>query len=186
MRPFAGRLALVGATLLAALVFAPRALAEIVFGEHDVQTIFYIAKSNDRNRVDYAVRLDASCRPVGPEPLYCYWRTFEPNVPPIVELNFLDESVYGIDIQEVGRTDERGGTHLTMAVAAIEEDIEVYVWPGAEGCRAHAKATIGGQPAVLDHIFVQLRGLAGVDHIMVRGNAVRTGRPVFERREPPG
>src|SRR5579862_229788 len=71
------------------------------FGPTDVQTLFVIGKNLDRNEVQYGIRLDKDCVPVGKEPLYAYWRQFEkgPNV--TEDLNFLDRTVYGIGGQWV-------------------------------------------------------------------------------------
>ena len=51
------------------------------WGPHDIQTVFFFSKSDDKNRVDYGLRLDANCRPVGEEPLFPYWREFESEPP---------------------------------------------------------------------------------------------------------
>src|SRR5258708_30624688 len=53
----------------------------IPFGTFDVPTVFFISKSDDRNRVDYAMRLDPSCDPVTAEPVFPYWRGVERSPP---------------------------------------------------------------------------------------------------------
>jgi len=35
------------------------------FGPHDVATVFYVSKSENRNRVDYGLHLDADCHAQG-------------------------------------------------------------------------------------------------------------------------
>ncbi len=39
--------------------------------------VFSIAKSENKNQVQYVVRLDAHCAPVGPAPVFAYWRMLE-------------------------------------------------------------------------------------------------------------
>jgi hypothetical protein len=51
------------------------------FDANDIETLFFIAKSDDRNRVDYGMRLDKHCAPVGEAPVFPYWREFEPPPP---------------------------------------------------------------------------------------------------------
>lgn len=43
----------------------PATRATLSSGANDVQTTFFIAKSDDRNRVDYGMRLDTNRAPVG-------------------------------------------------------------------------------------------------------------------------
>lgn len=42
-----------------------------------VQSIFHIAKSENRNQVHYGAHVDEACRPIGAAPIYAYWRMFE-------------------------------------------------------------------------------------------------------------
>jgi hypothetical protein len=42
-----------------------------------VVPVFSIAKSENKNQVQYVVRLDDHCAPWGPEPLSAYWRMLE-------------------------------------------------------------------------------------------------------------
>ena len=69
--------------LLTVATVAGDARADAVpFGAHDVATIFFISKSDDHNRVDYAIHLDAHCVPVHDDAMYFYWREFE-KAPPV-------------------------------------------------------------------------------------------------------
>ena len=75
---------------------APAQASEITFGSHDIQTAFFISKSDDKNRVDYAMRLDKNCAPYGEEAVFAYWREFE-GAPPVrtKEFSFIDKVPYG-------------------------------------------------------------------------------------------
>lgn len=167
---------------LAALAGVAR--ADVRFGAHDVRTIFFISKSDDQNRVDYGVRLDAACQPVGARPLYAYWHRFEPGQPPVGPLNGLDRRAYGIARQEV-RTIEPGGAWIEMRLAGFpEERILVLVRREGERCVARAQLPIDTRDAYLDNIHVHL-GAAGVDRVTLRGRDVRDGRRLVETRRPP-
>ena len=48
----------------------------IVFGPRDVETVFFVTKSSDRNRVDYGIRLSERCAPVNDDAMFPYWRDF--------------------------------------------------------------------------------------------------------------
>src|SRR5689334_14951358 len=83
MRFYLRRIVLGG--LVAGAILAPAGAAragEVAFGAHDVPTVFFISKSDDRNRVDYGIRLDASCAPLNDDAMFLYWRVFE-GAPPV-------------------------------------------------------------------------------------------------------
>lgn len=65
------------------------------FGAHDVQTVFFIAKSDDKNRVDYAIHLNEHCAPTGDDAIFPYWHEFEYNPPHTHTLGMLEYVPYG-------------------------------------------------------------------------------------------
>src|SRR5215510_9294156 len=80
------------------------------FGANDLETLFFISKSDDKNRVDYGMRLDSRCAPSGEEPVFPYWREFEP--PPPVRtkpMSAFSKMGYGISTQRVVRRTAAGG-----------------------------------------------------------------------------
>ncbi|MGE0785080.1 MAG: DUF4833 domain-containing protein [Sandaracinaceae bacterium] len=174
----------VGAVVLAALWARPTGAQTI--RSSDIATVFFIAKSDDRNRVDYGVRVNERCRPDGNAPMFGYWRRFEPNQPPLGDLNAMDRSVYGIASQRV-RTRAPGGTWIEMRLAALsDERVLTLVRPReGGGCDASARVTLQGHELLLDHLFVQLGGLSGVDHVTVFGTDASTGRERRVRLDPP-
>src|SRR5262245_39402918 len=82
------------------------------FGPNDVPTLFVIAKNLDRNEVQYGIRLDKDCIPVGDEPIYAYWRQFEKGPSVTEDLNLLDKTVYGIKGQWVTKRSAEGSKVL--------------------------------------------------------------------------
>lgn len=170
--------------MLAIVLVAGVAYAAPRIGPHDVPTVFYVAKSDDRNRVDYGVRLDASCAPVGSRPVFAYWRRFEPGQDPLGDLNVLDQRVYGIARQEV-RTRQTNGSWIELALRALpQRRVLVLVRRLGNRCVGAAQTEIRGRDAILDHVFVQLGGPARIDHVTIRGEDRIREEPIFERLTP--
>jgi hypothetical protein len=166
------------------LSWASLAAATVTFGARDVRTIFHIAKSDDNNRVDYGIRLDDQCRPVGETPVYAYWHRFDPGYPRFGDLNLLDQQVYGITSQAV-RTRSDTGTWVELHVAALPSlRILILVQRHGDGCVARAQIPVNSRPAFVDRVFVQLGGspFSPVEYVTFRGVDSQTQEPVFERR----
>jgi len=173
----------VGCLLSLGLALIPTgAHADPSFGAHDVRTVFHIAKSDDRNRVDYGIHLDAQCRPIGEAPIYAYWHRFEPGAPRYGDLNLFDRQVYAITWQSV-RTRDPNGTWTEMRVAALPNlRILVLTQRTATGCIARARIPVNSRPAYVDRVFVQLANPFTIEHVTFRGLDVETSAPVSERR----
>ena len=161
------------------------ASAQPSVGPSDVATVFYIAKSDDRNRVDYGIHLGSDCQPAGDAPLFAYWHRFEPNQPVYGALSDLDHRAYGIRSQRVvERTDHGSWVELILAALPHERILVLTVRQGDQ-CVARARARVGGKEVLIGHVFVQLGGLLGVDHLMVIGEDVATGHVSRTRMAPP-
>lgn len=185
-RPTLSTIAVAGSLVVLLVVSAGggRAQATPRIGAHDLPTLFYIAKSDDRNRVDYGVRLDASCAPVGDAPVFAYWRRFEPGQPPLGELNFLDARGYGIARQEV-RVREANGSWIELGLAALPSHrLLALVQRAGDRCVGAVQTTIRGREAVLDHVFVQLDGPMRIREVVLRGETRTSGEPISERMRP--
>ncbi|HEV8549908.1 MAG TPA: DUF4833 domain-containing protein, partial [Polyangiaceae bacterium] len=165
---------------LAVALVAPSAQAAYpVFGANDVPTVFFISKSDDRNRVDYWMRLDAHCQPVNDDALTPYWREFE-KAPPVVthSIGLLDRMAYGIAAQRVA---SRTATSSDYAVRlkAVGRPIGITTHRDAKGkCVSVARTTIAGTTAELLSIHVKLSGPLSVDYIDIKGRDFRTGKPI--------
>lgn len=153
-------------------------------GESDVPTVFYVSKSDDRNRVDYGVRLDERCQPARSQPIFAYWRRFEPGHPRFGELNFLDRQAYGITEQRIASRNEGGAWIELHTRAAPRERLLVLTNPTESGCQARVRMNLNRRPVWLHHAHVQLRGPMMVDHIMFHGTDAETGAPVRHRHDP--
>lgn len=132
--------------------------------------------------MDYGVRLDARCQPIGDEPVYFYWRRFEPGQRRFDNLHVLAQRAYGVESQAV-RVREAGGSWIELRLRALSSRrILILVRPTEEGgCAAEARATIGGREARLEHVFVQLGGFTSIDHVRVVGRALEGEDRLVER-----
>jgi hypothetical protein len=174
-------LGLIGFASLAAPTSA-RA-SEPSFGANDLQTVFFIAKSDDKNRVDYGMRLDTRCVPYGQEPVFPYWREFEP--PPPVRtkpMGTFSKLGYGISMQKVLKRSGAGGEHA-IKLKQVDRLIYITTSKGPNGrCSALVRTKIGSvDNAELVSIFVKLSGPLSVAYVDIKGKDPATGRKLEER-----
>jgi hypothetical protein len=160
--------------------------SEVPFGANDLRTLFFIAKSDDRNRVDYGMRLDSRCAPYGDEPVFPYWREFEP--PPPVRthpMGAFAKMGYGISTQRVVQRTAAGG-ETTMKLKQVGRMISITTSRGANGrCSAVVRTKIANlQTADLISIFVKLAGPLSVSYIDIKGRNPATAKPIEERVKP--
>ncbi|HNN93214.1 MAG TPA: DUF4833 domain-containing protein [Pseudomonadota bacterium] len=154
------------------------------FGPHDVQTVFFIDKTDDHNRVDYALRLDAECVPQGKEPLFPYWRVFE-NAPPVRTLNlgWWEYVAYGLSEQKIV-TRSPGSVLLRVQLKQFARPIDVLVRRGEDGlCTTQAKTTIASQEGI-EFISVHVtlsKVIKKVLFVDVFGRKPESGEAVSER-----
>jgi hypothetical protein len=168
---------------VAGALFAPAAMAAYpAFGANDIPTVFFISKSDDRNRVDYWMRLGDTCQPLDDDAVTPYWREFE-KAPPVVthSISLLARMAYGIAAQRVASRSATSADYA-LRLKAVGRPIGVTTRRAANGkCAAVARTTIAGVTAELLSIHVTLSGPLSVDHIDIKGRDFRTGKPVVER-----
>ena len=159
---------------------------ELHFGANDIQTLFFISKSDDRNRVDYAIRLDARCVPYGEEPVFPYWREFEPPPPVRIKtMSAFSKLGYGIATQKMVRRSATGGD-VVIKLKQVGRAISITTSKGANGrCSALVRMKVASiENAQLLSIFVKLSGPLSVSYIDIKGKNLATGKPVGERLKP--
>ncbi|MGA7120151.1 MAG: DUF4833 domain-containing protein [Polyangiaceae bacterium] len=173
---FAAR-ALVAFVLLA-LIASSRGLAQE--SDRAVPSVFFIAKSENRNQVHYGIRLDAACRPAGDTPVFAYWRMLERGPLATEPLLALEQGAYGVSAQRVAARNASGGTVLVTLNALPKRPVFIESIAVGATCTATARATINGVFATLTSVFVQLRWPFGVDSLLISGRA-SDGRLIRER-----
>jgi hypothetical protein len=174
--------ALAGGLAVVALTDTARA-DEPHFGPYDVPTVFFISKSDDHNRVDYGIRLNAQCAPVNDDAVFPYWREFE-HSPPVRThaLGFFEYVPYGFSEQRMIRRTQTSGEHL-VRLKQLDRPIVILSKKEADGkCSAAAYARIGGvDGAQLVSVYAKLAGPMSVDYIDIHGKNPTTGADILER-----
>ena len=153
------------------------------FGPFDVQTAFYISKSNDKDRVDYGMRLDQHCAPLNEDTVFPYWRELE-HAPPVRShpITFFQNFAYGFSDQHLVSRSTSGGQYRVQLKQVERPIVIVTAKDEAAHCMATAYATIQGVPnAKLDHIFVKVAGSMSADYVDVFGSNPKTGAALVER-----
>jgi hypothetical protein len=143
--------------------------------------LFTIAKSENRNQVQYAVRLDEQCAPASGEPVFAYWRMFERGPTQIEPLLAIEQPAYGVRSQSIVIS-TNGGARIRLALRAMSDrPIEIRTWRAESGeCRASAVTTIAGAPARLFNVYARLVWPFGVESILVQGWSIDGGAVVRE------
>jgi hypothetical protein len=152
-------------------------------GVRDVP-VFSISKSENKNQVQFAVRLDSHCAPVGERPVYAYWRMLEKGFTVTEELLACEQPAYGIEAQAVRSRGEWEGSVELRLRALTDRRIMVRSYRTEGGCAARAETTIEGALANLYNVHALLRWPFGVDRIYVSGWAADDGRLLRETVSP--
>jgi hypothetical protein len=171
----------VSALCALALVAGTAYADPIAFGPTDVPTVFYIAKSNNRDRVDYGLRLDASCHPTASDATFPYWRDLEKEPVSVHTMGMLAKMAYGFAAQKTEHQPD-GAVVQRLVLKQMDRPIWVTTAKGEDGhCKAVAWTKIGGvERAELISIYVKLAGALSVDYIDVKGRNRTTGEVLTE------
>lgn len=164
-----------------------RAADEPAFSTSDVPTVFFFSKSDDKNRVDYGLRLDSRCLPVGDEPVFPYWREFEggANGRKTHMPKFFEYAAYGVAEQKVTKRGD-GKADIALKLKALDRPMTLTTEKTPEGpCKATAHATIAGVPnAELQSAYIKLKSGWTVEYVEVRARDPKTDKGVAERLSP--
>jgi hypothetical protein len=158
-------------------------LAAILFvgadiSPHEIPSVFLISKSENKNQVHFAVRLDEACNPATSAPVRPYWRMLErgPSVTePLVDR---EERIYGIGSQVVE------GSRVTVRLRALPaRPIAIHTWRDENGsCHAVAFTSINGHDSRLFDVHVVL-SMFGIEYVLVTGWD-DSGKVVREKLSP--
>ncbi|HET8934367.1 MAG TPA: DUF4833 domain-containing protein [Polyangiales bacterium] len=163
------------------LVAAPSSNAAAELQGAPLQSIFHIAKSENRNQVHYAVKADASCKPIGPRPIYGYWRELERG--PNITSPLLDHEQRAYGLNEPRSIKQLPSyTEIQISLRGFpERPLVVQVFRAKGSCLARTYMRIAGQQALLQSIFIDLGFLFSVNYALVQGVRVQDGQRVQEK-----
>ncbi|MET0384761.1 MAG: DUF4833 domain-containing protein [Polyangiales bacterium] len=183
---FAGVLVLSGASALQAspsnkssVTAAPTTLPVAA-----VQSLFHIAKSENRNQVHYTVQVDSACRPIGARPVYGYWREFERGPRVMSGLLDLEQPAYGLLPPRYVQRNAAGGQVGVSLRAFPRRPLVIDVFPIGKQCGARTIVSIDHQSAILTSIYVDIGFLFSVNYALVRGVRLSDGQRVQEKLRP--
>jgi hypothetical protein len=153
------------------------------FGVFDIPTVFFISKSDDRNRVDFGMHLDKDCAPAKSDAVFPYWREFERSPPVRIHaLGMFEYLAYGVSQQSSLGTSVTGAEYF---IRLRQEGRPIWITTSKDAtghCTALARTDIGATRfAELLSIHVHLAGLLSVDYIDIKGKDLLTGKLIEER-----
>ena len=166
------------ATLLA-IALACRGAAARADGS--VVPVFSIAKSENKNQVQYVVQLDDHCAPAGPAPLSAYWRMLEQGPTQTAPILPREVAAYGLASQVLVASDTSGGQVRAVLKALPGRPLTVVTSRGNDGaCRALGTMSIDSVPAYLFNVYVHQKWY-GVDYLLLQGWATDGSHVVREK-----
>lgn len=167
-------------TALVSVLIASSAWADaMTFGANDIVTAFYFDKSDDKNRIDYGVRLDANCKPVGDEPVVPYWREFETSAGKnTATMKFFEYPAYGVAEQKIK------GNEIKATMKAVPREIVITTSKGEDGkCKAVSKTDVAKARVEFKSAYIKLKSGWSVDYVELRG-VDAAGKGVTEKLTP--
>jgi hypothetical protein len=169
--------------VLLSTLAAPGGADRPAFSPNDIPTLFFISKSDDRNRVDYGIRLDGNCLPQGAAAVFPYWREFE-NAPPvrIHPMPWFEHAAYGISEQRLLRRTAKGAEYR-VCLRQLPRELTVVTNKGTDGrCGAVVHTTISGMAgAELLSAYVKLRRFFSAEYVEIHGRNPLTGAAIDEK-----
>jgi len=147
----------------------------------DVASVFFVAKSENKNQVHYGLHLDTACAPAGAAPVFVYWRMLEHGPGATEPILSREAAAYGIADQSVIERRPDGGRIVLHLRAMPDRTIEIGTTARDVRCEVSATTRIDGAPALLASVFAQLRWPFGVDYLLLSGRSLADGHVVRER-----
>jgi hypothetical protein len=132
--------------------------------------LFTISKSENRNQVQYVVRVDEHCAPLSDAPVWAYWKMIELGAARTAPLLGRELPAYGAKGQSIVERRPEGARIRLVLRAMPSRAIDVETGRSAAGtCAATCTMTIAGAPARLFDVYAKLKWPAGVDCLLIQG-----------------
>ncbi|HEX8795174.1 MAG TPA: DUF4833 domain-containing protein [Polyangiaceae bacterium] len=158
------------------------ARAEVVAPSAIDVPLFTISKSENRNQVQYVIRVDEHCTPLTDAPVWAYWRMIELGPTRTEPLLGREQRAYGIAGQWVLERGAEGGKVRVVLRAMPSRPIEIESGRSPAGaCVARSTMLIAGAPARLFGVYAKLKWPVGVDYLLLQGWSLDGTHVVTER-----
>jgi hypothetical protein len=144
--------------------------------------LFTVSKSENKNIVQYSLRVDRQCTPVTNAPVFAFWRMLEEGPSHTEPLLAREVKAYGVTSQVVTERRPDGGRVQLVLNAVPKRTIAVEAFRGPDGtCRTRSMVPVDGTPAYLYNVFIRLRWLFGVDYLQLSGWSTDGSHVVTEK-----
>ena len=146
--------------------------------------LFTIAKSENKNLVQYTVRVDDTCKPTPGAPVYAYWRMLEVGPTRTAPLLAREVRAYGLSSQQIvsPATTAAVGTVRIVLAAVPDRPLLIDTFRSNDGtCRALSTVRIAGAPAHLFDVYVRLHLPFGVEYMLLQGWSIDGTHRVEEK-----
>ena len=146
--------------------------------------LFTISKSENKNQVQYVIRVDDRCAPASDAPISAHWLMLEQGPSVTEPLLKRELPAYGPASQSVvERTAEGGKARLTL-MAMPNRPIAIDTFKGASGgCQARPVTSVAGADAHLFNVYVKLKWPVGVSYLLLQGWSLDGKQIVTEKLE---
>ncbi|WP_375754345.1 DUF4833 domain-containing protein [Corallococcus exercitus] len=169
-----------GLSNLAAVALTSVATLASAAGEPlPAQSAFFLTRSENRNQVHYALRLDEACRPVGTRPVQVYWRMLERGASEVEDLLEVEQPVYGLEDPQPVETTAEGWRVRVRLRAFPSRPIDITTARVDGKCQVQAWTKMGNSVARLEHVFVKTSWPFSVDFVRLDGVG-QDGKPVHD------
>ncbi len=153
----------------------------ILFGPHDVASLFTISKSENKNQVVFAIRLDDQCVPLGSAPVIQYWRMREKSPSGTEPMLSREAAAYGIRSQSIlERRPDSGKVQIALN-ALPDRLIVIETRKQGDRCLAWSTIAIAGKRAFLYDVYAKQAFVFGVDYLLLSGWSEDRTHVVHER-----
>ena len=160
--------------LLVAFALLP-APASADDARREIPSAFFIAKSENKNQVHFAVALDGQCAPLGDAPVQAYWRRLEKGPGINAPLLPREQGAYGLASQAVLARHTDGGTIRVTLSAVPGRPVTIETSRESDGtCSSTARMIIASQSGRLQYVYVKL-GFVSVDYLLLVGKDAAGG-----------
>jgi hypothetical protein len=147
-------------------------------------SLFTISKSQNKNQVHYAIRLDPTCAPIGMAPVEVFWRMFEKGESAMEPLTSREVASFGIRSQTVARRSEHGSSVQLLLNGFPDRPIDIETSQSSGGCHATPRMRIDGKPSLLFDVYAKMKWPFGVDYVLLSGWSLDGSHLVHERMNP--
>jgi len=149
-----------------ALMPAP-ALA--VDARREIPSAFFIAKSENKNQVHFAIAVDETCAPIGDAPVRNYWRMLEKGPTVTEPLLSHERGAYGLASQQVLARRADGGSVRVTLNAVPGRPVILETTRESDGtCSSVARMTIATKSGRMQYVYVRLR-FVSVEYLLLVG-----------------